>query len=388
MTAQKYKIVYCTPALYSAGGVERVVTVKANYFADVLGYDVTIIITEGKNKNPFFSLSDNVKVCNLGINFEELWNAVFFRKVWLYLTKQYKYKKLLAAELHKIHPDITISTLRREINFLTNIKDGSLKIGELHLTRDNFRELENRRYNIVGIFFSRWWKNNLVDHLKCLDKFVVLTETSKRGWPELDNIIMIPDPLTIKTEFLSQLDAKRVICISRYSYEKGIDLLIRVWTKVEKVCNDWVLDIYGMGDLAYYRMLMNDLQIDENRCRLHGSLSNVTEEYLNSSIFALPSRFEGFGLVIIEAMSCGLPVITFDCENGPRNIITDGENGFLIQPFDIQSYADRLLQLISDVKLRKGIGANAHEASRHYVIEDIAGQWRELFDKLKCGDEI
>ena len=133
MSDSKYKIVYCTPALYSAGGVERIVSVKASYFADVLGYDVTVIVTEGKGRTSFFPLSDKVKVVNYELGFEELWRASFFRKVLLYLQKQRQFKKLLTAELMRIRPDFTISMLRREINFLTDIRDGSKKIGELHV---------------------------------------------------------------------------------------------------------------------------------------------------------------------------------------------------------------------------------------------------------------
>lgn len=385
MTAPKYKIVYCTPALYSAGGVERIVTVKANYFADILGYDVTIIVTEGNGVESFFPLSEKVHVCNLGIHFEEIWNVPFIKKVWLYLTKQRLYKKALSYKLQEIRPDITISTLRREVNFITKIKDGSLKIGELHLNRTNFRELENRKYNFVLGLFAKWWKCNLVAHLKRLDKFVVLTETSMGEWPELHNMKMIPDPLPIQVNHVSNLDVKRVISIGRYSYEKGNDLLLKAWAKVEKSCDEWVLDIYGMGDQTPYRQLIKELGIDTNRCHLHGSLSNVVDEYLNSSIFALPSRFEGFGLVIIEAMSCGLPVVTFNCENGPRNIITDGENGCLIRPFDVDAYANQLIRLIQDADLRQTIGANAHVTSGHFAIDDIANQWKKLFDELMQG---
>ena len=168
MNAPRYKIVYCTPALYSAGGVERIVTVKANYFADVLDYDVTIIVTEGNGVESFFPLSEKVHIRNLGIHFEEIWNVSFLKKVWLYIVKQRKYKDELSSMLMEIRPDITISTLRREVNFFTKIKDGSLKIGELHLNRSNFRELENRKYNYPLGLFSKWWKGNLVSHLTSL----------------------------------------------------------------------------------------------------------------------------------------------------------------------------------------------------------------------------
>lgn len=157
----KYKIVYCTPALYSAGGTERVVSLKANYFADVLGYDVTIIVTEGKNSNSFFHLSDKVEVINLGLNFEEIWNVSFIEKVFLYLKKQRNYKKLLKRELMRIRPDITITTLRREINFINEINDGSRKIGEQHLSRSNYRRTDPRFTNVCEKFFLGGGKTEL-----------------------------------------------------------------------------------------------------------------------------------------------------------------------------------------------------------------------------------
>lgn len=379
---RKYKIVYCTPALYSAGGVERVVSVKASYFADVYGYDVTIIITEGQDKVPFFHLSPKVKVINLNLGFEELWKASFIKKIFLYLKKQRQFKKLLKQELIRIRPDFTVSVLRREINFLNEIRDGSRKIGELHVNRSNYRNFDKRNSNIIKSLFARFWMHSLIGHLRKLDKMVVLTEDAKVDWPELKNVILIPDPLPFRVETVSDLSAKRVISIGRFAYEKGNDLLLQAWTIVEKKCREWCLDIYGMGDQAPYRQQMKELGVDESRCHLYGSLLNVKEEYLRSSIFALPSRFEGFGLVIIEAMSCGLPVVAFDCENGPRNIMTDGENGYLIPPFDVDAYAEKLIRLILDETLRREIGANARKSSQRYAIDDIANQWKQLFEEL------
>ena len=108
----------------------------------------------------------------------------------------------------------------------------------------------------------------------------------------------------------------------------------------------------------------------------------MKREYLQSSLFVLPSRYEGFGLVLIEAMACGLPVVSFDCENGPRNIIRDGQNGFLVQAFDVDAFAERLLTLIRDDELRKKMGAEARQSSRQYQIEDIAMRWKSLFEEV------
>ena len=382
MNNRKYKICYCTPAIYSAGGVERVVSVKASYFAEVYNYDVTIIVTEGKGRDCFFPMSDKVKVVNLNLGFEELWKVPFIKKVFLYLKKQYKYRRMLRAELLRIRPDITISVLRREINFINSIPDGSHKIGELHVNRSNYRNFTSRDSNFVKRLFARFWMNDLLKHLQKLDRMVVLTEDAKKDWPELSNVTLISDPIPFKVNQVSTLSSKRVVSIGRYAYEKGNDLLLKAWAKVEKSCKDWSLDIYGMGNQSPYRALMLELGIDETRCHLHGSLTDVKDAYLNSSVFTLPSRFEGFGLVIIEAMACGVPIVAFDCENGPRNIITNNQNGILVPPFNVNEYAGSLLRLMRDDQLRAQMGNRACESSKRYAIDTIALQWKGLFDEL------
>lgn len=382
MDTRRYKIVFCTPAIYSAGGVERVVSVKSSYFAEVYGYDVTIIVTEGYGKENFFSVSPKVHVVNLNLEFEKLWNVSFLRKAFFYLLKQRKYRRLLTKELIRIRPDITISVIRREINFINSIQDGSKKIGELHVNRSNYRSFAKKDSNILKHVFAIFWMKDLIRHLKALDHLVVLTDSAMRDWPEILRVIKIPDPLPFKIDYRSTLSAKRVISIGRYAYEKGFDLLLQAWAKVEKECKDWSLDIYGMGDIQPYYHLLNELRIDQQRCHLNGSITKVKEKYLESSIFVLPSRFEGFGLVVVEAMACGLPVISFDCENGPRNIITNECDGILVKAFDVNEYANQIVRLISDKDLRTTMGKSAQETSRQYELGNIAKKWRVLFDEM------
>lgn len=383
MNKSRYKIVICTPAIYSAGGVERVVAVKANYFVEQLGYDITIIVTEGKGRDCFFSISDKVQIINYEINFEELWRLHFFQKVFAYFRKQRRFQKMLKADLMQIRPDFTISTLRREINFLTEINDGSLKIGELHVNRSNYRNFDVNHSNPVKRLLAKMWMNSLLRHLKRLDKMVVLTDSALNDWAELDNVVKIPDALPFKMDGKSDLLAKRVVSIGRYTYDKGNDMLLQAWAIIERKYPDWTLDIYGNGDKERYQKQMVDLGIDSHRCRLFGPISDVKKEYLSSSVFVLPSRFEGFGLVIIEAMACGVPVVAFDCENGPRSIISNGETGFIIPPFDINAFAEKVMVLMSDLELRKKIGVNAQNVACQYDIDRIGQQWKHLFEELK-----
>jgi len=382
MSNKSLRIVYCTPALYMAGGVERVLTLKANYFADHYGYDITIILTEGKDKPLFYPLSDKVKVVNLDIGFEELWTCSFFKKVIVYLKKQCLYKKLLKQELLHIRPDITISLLRREINFLTSIKDGSIKIGELHVNRSNYRNFEPDETNVLKNLFSKLWMNNLVSNLKQLDRFVVLTEEDHHKWPELNNVVVIPDPLTFSSITYSQLTEKRVIAVGRYVYQKGFDLLLKSWALVEKSTSDWILTIVGQGERSPYDSLIDELSIDRTRCKLLGPTDRIQEEYMSSSFFVMSSRFEGFGMVLVEAMANGLPVISFDCPCGPKDIIQNHIDGLLVENGNIERLAEAIIWMIQHPEERQKMANRAAENVQRFKIEQIAEQWKLLFEAL------
>ena len=379
---KKYKIVYCTPALYMAGGVERVLTLKANYFAEQLGYDITIILTEGRNLTLFYPLSDKVKVVNLDLGFEELWHCSFTKKVFLYLKKQRQFKQKLRDELMRIKPDITVSLLRREINFITGIKDGSKKIGELHINRANYRNFDARESNFVKSLFSKFWMRNLVGKLQQLDKLVVLTDKDKASWVELSNVVAIPDPLSFQPSSRSELGNKRVIAVGRYSYEKGYDMLLSAWKKVAQECPGWRLDIFGDGDKSSLEQLIESLNIDRDTCALHGRTSDIEKEYVDSSLFVCSSRFEGFGMVIVEAMACGLPVVSFDCPWGPGSIISDGRDGVLVENANVDALADKIIQVLSAKDYMHELAQNAVDKSKKYRLESIALKWKSLFESL------
>ena len=382
MSEKKLKLVYLTPALYMAGGVERVLTLKANYFVEHYDYDITIILTEGKDNPFFYPLSPKIKVINLDINFEELWTCSFIKKIFFYLKKQRLYRKLVEAELMRLRPDITVSLLRREINFLTDINDGSKKIGELHVNRGNYRNFESGDSNFFKNIFAKFWMRSLVSKLKKLDKFVVLTHEDKQSWPELSNISVIPDPLSFVPTCVSTLTEKRVIAVGRYVYQKGFDLLLQAWSKIEKQYPDWQLAIYGDGNRTPYEMLVRQLGIDASRCHLNGPTTNIQQEYANSSLFVFSSRFEGFGMVLVEAMACGLPVVSFSCPCGPKDIISDGKDGLLIENGNVDALADGLFRLMSDDQLRNSMSQVGIEKSKRFNIEQIAECWKMMFETI------
>lgn len=386
MEQKPLKIVYITPALYLAGGIERTLTLKANYFAEQFGYDITILLTDGVGKPYFYPISPKIKVVNLDLGFEELWNCSFIRRVYLYLKKQRVYKRRLRSQLMEIRPDITISLLRREINFINEIKDGSKKIGELHTSRQNNRNFKDNEINFFKAIFAKYWNLSLIYHLRKLDKFVVLTNEDKDSWTELDNVVAIPNPVSFKVDKPSELTAKRVLAVGRYDYVKGFDRLLKAWAIVTKKVPDWTLAIYGDGDNSSYIKLRDELGIDASRCQLHGVTQNIQDEYRASSIYVLTSRYEGLSMAMLEAISCGLPLVAFSCPCGPRDVVEDGVNGYLVENGNIEMLAERLIALMDSPQILRQMGREAQEKSRLYQMEHLAIRWKNLFESI-CKTE-
>lgn len=375
------RIVYCTPSLYIPGGVERVLTTKANYLADVAGYDITIVLTDGKGKEPYYPLSPKVKIVQLDINFEELWHLSFFKKTVVYLKKQRIFKKKLTETLMELHPDITVSLLRREINFLTSIKDGSKKVGEIHINKEHYRNFEGKNTNIIKQLFSQWWMGNLIKNLSQLDKFIVLTETDRKSWKGLKDVSVIPNPLPIFPNVTSPLTNKQVIAVGRHAYEKGFEMLIDSWEKVHKKYPEWMLKIYGIDIIKNLTPIIQDKDLQDSIIPTD-STPHIYQAYQESSLYVCSSRFEGFGMTLIEAMSCGLPCVSFDCPHGPRNIITDGKNGYLVEPENIESLAEHICHLIEHEELRKEMGKAARKRAEDFREDKIMQQWVDLFENI------
>nr|WP_320060257.1 glycosyltransferase family 4 protein [uncultured Bacteroides sp.] len=375
------KIAYCLPSLYIAGGMERVLTIKANYFAEKVGYDITIILTDGMNEKPFYELSPKIHIEHLDVNYNELWDKPLHKKILIYLKKQILYKKRLSDCLMRIRPDITVSMLRREINFITSIKDGSFKIGEIHINRENFRKLsEEKGINFIEKIISTVWMWQLNRKLKQLNKFVILTAADQKKWGYLSNTCVIHNPLPFFPEKTSICETKQVIAVGRYAMEKGFDLLIEAWEIVETKHNNWCLHIYGGGDKTQFIKLKNKYNVAT--LYLEDATENIIDKYCESSIFVLSSRHEGFGMAIIEAMACGLPPVSFNCPNGPKEIINDGEDGLLVENGNIEQLAEKICYLIENEDIRKEMGRKARINVERFKMENIAKQWDELFRKL------
>lgn len=379
------RIVYYLPSLYTPGGLERIITFKANYFAEHFeGYEVYIVTSEQLGKEPHFPLSPKVKHIDLNVVFDWPFDQSRLSKALKFPFRYYRFRKRFTRLLMELRPDITLSTIRRELSFINSIADGSRKIGEFHVTRYSYG-FEPRGF--VGKILHKLWERSLLKNLPLLDRFIILTNEEVASWPELDNIRVIPNPVTTATNLQSDCSARQVIAVGRYDPQKGFDRLIDAWQIVARQHPSWQLRIYGEGSLRpSLQKQIDDLGITDV-CTLEPTVSNITEKYSESSIFVLSSRFEGFGMVIVEAMTCGVPAVSFACPCGPRDIIQDGVDGFLVENGDIEGLAEKICHLIEHDEERKEMGRLAGLHAQRYQMKHIAQQWRELFEANTSGNE-
>ena len=373
------KLLYNIAGTYRPAGMERVLTNKANWFA-AHGYEVVIVTTDQKGRKPYFELDPSIRCVDLGIGYEDNNGASLFNKMINYPIKQRRHFKKLKALLMKERPDITISMFCNDVSLIPRIKDGSRKVLEVHFSR--FKRLQYGRKGLWGIV-DRWRSDNDVSLAKRFDAFVVLTKEDSGYW-ETDNIRHIPNARTFENVLPATLDNKKVITVGRYSYQKGYDLLIKVWKEVHEQCPDWSLDIVGDGeDRGKLQKMIDDFNLTESVCLKH-STPLIAQEYQNASIVVLSSRYEGLPMILLEAQTFGLPIVSFKCKCGPKDVITDGVDGYLVEEGDIKGMADRIIALIKDERLRKDMGKAARISSERYSEETIMRQWVGLFNEL-CG---
>lgn len=372
------KIVYCLPSTYRMGGVERIISGKANMLSE-MGYDVSIITTDQQGKQPYFKIKDKVMCYDLAINYSQNKQRSFIKKLFYFFYNPYLHEKRLKKLLMELKADIVISTFFNEMSILPQIKDGSKKIVEFHFCRPMF--CFTKRKGLLGYVDDFMMYKN-IRTLQKYDRFVVLSQEDAQNWKELKNVAVINNVCTIEIVERAKLKERRVISVGRYESPKGFDRLINAWALITQQVPGWTLHIFGEGSLRpILTKQIKDLHL-ESSVFLDGISDNIGKELSNSSIATFTSIHEGFLMAIVEAESVGLPVVSFDTPCGPKDIIRDGEDGFLVKNGDIETFGKQLLSLMQNDGLRERMGEKAIENSKRFTQEAIIPQWISLFETV------
>ena len=375
------KLVYCICETYNPGGMERVLLNKVRYLVEQHGYDITVVTTDQNGRAPFYPFPEKVKMVDLGINYSEDNTKGVFTRILNYLRKRRVHRQRLTELLMREKADVVVSLYPSESSFIPYIKDGSKKVLELHFNK--FFRLQYNRTGLLGLI-DRWRTMQDERIVRRFDRFVVLTEEDKGYWGDMPNIQVIPNAALFMADRYADMSRKRVIAVGRLDYQKGFDRLIDAW---QIVCStglfqEWRLDIFGQGewkDMLKARIKEYGLQ---NSLHLNEPTKEIAKEYADSSMLVMSSNYEGFPMVMIEAMACGLPVVTFDFKCGPRDIIKDEENGLIVPDGDIQALADAMMRLMANESLRQTMSVEARKVTETYSEEVVMGKWMALFETV------
>lgn len=364
------KIVYIYPTLAVWGGVERILVDKMNELARFYDYEIYVLTYNQGNHPVPYCLDNRVHHCDLKVRTHVKYSYRGFRRLW----EGYKLQKMLyhrlKSTINTIVPDVIVTTTSGEISLLLKIKGLVPLLVESHGGYDHLVDFSR---------MTMWHRYNLMkirQRLKRVDAIATLTESDARKWRnDYDHVYVIPNIAHLNPiGIYSSCKEKRILFVGRFAEQKGIPELLSVWSLVNKRHPEWLLDMYGQGGQDYFTQKHPGVNIYE-------PTADIFDKYAESSMLILTSRWEPFGLVIPEAMSCGLPVVSFEGD-GPCQIITDGHDGFIVKNRDKQEMANRICELIENEDLRQQMSRNAIRTAQRYSSENIMPMWKNLFESL------
>ncbi|NHN26148.1 glycosyltransferase family 4 protein [Flavobacterium jejuense] len=370
------KIVFTMDQIYLHGGIEKVMATKANYFADVLGYEVFIVTTEQKNNEPCYHFSLKIKFIDLNVNYLRTKSYFSFKNLKKVPSHFFKWYKTLK----KINPDfIIVCNIAFDFYWAPFFVKRIKKIKEFHASRFF---MEQNRSRVTGLKKFGYKVNDFIESR--YDKIVLLNEDERKFYRS-NNLEVIPNPINIRDEKQIALSSKKAIAAGRIAPVKGFESVIAIWKIVIEKYPKWQLDIFGQGEEKYINELNNLIQSNDlvNHVFIHDAVSDLQERMLEYSFYVMTSLTECFPMILLESLSIGLPIVSYDCPTGPKNIIKNKEDGFLVENNNKDEFAISIFALIENPILKSEMGKNAKKNVKRFSNENVMKIWKDLLINLK-----
>ncbi|MCF8273427.1 MAG: glycosyltransferase family 4 protein [Flavobacteriaceae bacterium] len=376
------KIAYCIGSLAKPGGTERVLASKVNYMVDKLGFEIHILIIDQKGAPLCYEFSSKIHIHDM--NTSSLQKGKIIPGV-SYLKNVFKIRKLYHNKLKNIKPDIIVAVERGYHDFVIPYINPTIpKIREFHFSKGAVRLRANIMTPFTAKIRYKILYAILYKQFKKYDKLVLLTKGDQISEDYGSNTVVIENMLEFYPENFSSLTEKKVISIGSMNDDrKGFHKQILLWKHIKTIFPNWTLNIYGDGiKFKEYKKLIEKENL-QDVVILHGRSNEIPKKLNESSIFIMTSEAEGLPMVLIEAMSAGLPCVSYDCPTGPSDIITNEKDGYLVDLNDEITFIKRLKTLMKNEDLRKSMGLQAREKAKNYLPENIMPKWQTLFEELK-----
>lgn len=361
-------IVILVDQLHSIGGIERLVTLKANYWSDIFGYSVTIISTEQRKHSAAYPLSDKVRFVDLAINYDRSKSYFKSKNIFKFLLNI----KKLRQELKVIQPDFIIVASHIPVTYCINlIKGSATTIKEFHFSKYNH---------------SEGFKSKIENLLYKTYNYLVVLSPEEQSFHNSSKTVVIANPISISCSAIDKDQNKdnRAIFLGRIAPVKNIEDLIQIWSDFVKKNPDWVLEIYGDDTDEYATSLKNKvtkLQVS-NSIFFKGETKDTIAVIKEAKILLLTSHHECFPLVILESLAQAVPVYSYDCPTGPRNILTDGYDGRLVENKNKEQFVTALNAFAENESLQKLLSKNASLTAQKYSLVNIMELWNtKIFKK-------
>ncbi len=370
------RLLYLTDNVFMHGGFERILIQKLNYWADVYGYEVILGLTNQEGKQSFLPISDKVEIRDFGIQYPG--ESVFHPRNFKLFKQQYSKLKSLIDETK---PDAIFVLTQRLFHIITPFAaKGIPTFYESHTSYFGLRlgfesqsasqKIKTRAINFLKKFAEKRYT-----------KIVYLTQTEFDHYGQ-KNAVVIPNFYVVSDHKKVENRKNIVISLGRLAPIKGYDMLLEAWAKLDKNVENWEMHVYRNGEDR--ESLENQLSQHDFKNPFHffEAIQNVDEKLAEASIYVMSSRSETFPMVLLEAMSHKLPIVSFDCPTGPANIVTSGKEGILVKANDTSELAKSLRKLIENPEMRAKMGNEGEMSVKRFTPEKVMKQWDDLIKSV------
>jgi len=365
------KVLYFVIQFNMAGGLARIVTDKVNWLVEH-GYEVTICNIEPLEVKPYYPLDSRVKLIRGDIQTTPGGIMTRIKGVAKAMRRTFEV-------IEEVRPDVIVNAHCPLVTWLIPLvrlrgKNRPRLIAEMHQSRQGLEVFNRQFMSPMGQWLHRWSIRWIYGRY---DRFVVLTHGDQEQW-KLKNCVVIPNFVNPTDNVIKEVpNSKQIIMLARLMPQKRIDLMVQVWARLASEFPDWKVKVLGEG-MERERL---ETQIAEaglqDSVLLPGEVKDVWPELCNSEIMCLTSEYEGFGIVLIEAMQAGVPVMAFEYV-GVHDIIDDNRSGYIIPFGDVDAYAAKLRVLMSNVEERRRLAMQAKQTLAKFDKEQVMQKWVDL----------